>query len=172
MVETERLIFRRFTLDDLPQLIEHRSDPEVHKYLGGRERQNPDALAVRIRFYMSCYETHGFGMCPMICKRTGEVVGTAGLQPLENTDEIEVGYSLVRSFWGQGLGTEAARGWMDFGFRELGLERIVAVSECENRASQHIMKKLGMQFEKTEIHYDIECAFYAISKKDFLEFNT
>ncbi len=171
MVETERLIFRRFKLGDLPQLIEHRSDPEVNKFLGGPDRQNAEALAARIRFYMSCYETHGFGMCPMIWKETGEVIGAAGLQPLENTDEIEVGYSLIRSYWGIGLGTEAARGWMDFGFREKGLERIVAVSDLDNRASQHIMEKLGMKFEKTEIHYDIDCAFYTISKKDFLELN-
>lgn len=172
MVETERLVFRRFTLDDLPQLIEHRSDPEVNKFLGGPERQNADALATRIRFYMSCYETHGFGMCPMIWKETGEMIGAAGLQPLENTREIEVGYSLVKSFWGLGLGTEAARGWMDFGFRAKGLERIVAVSDLDNRASQHIMEKLGMKFEKTEVHYEIECAFHAISKSEFLERNS
>ncbi len=172
MVETERLIFRPFTLDDLPQLIDHRSDPEVNQFLGGPHRQNPDALAARIRFYMACYESHGFGMCPMIWKETGEVVGTAGLQPLENTDEVEVGYSMIKTFWGLGLGTEAARGWMHFGFKEKGLERIVAVSDLDNRASQHIMEKLGMKVEKTEIHYDIECAFYGIWKKDFLEVNS
>ena len=41
MIETERLIFRKFTLDDLPVLIEQRSDPEVNKYLGGTAMQNP-----------------------------------------------------------------------------------------------------------------------------------
>src|SRR5687768_11260384 len=116
IVETERLAFRHFTLDDLPQLIEQRSHPEVNKYLGGPDRQNAEALATRIRFYMSCYASHGFGMCPMIWKETGEVIGTAGLQPLENTADIEVGYSMIKDFWGRGIGTEAARGWMEFGF--------------------------------------------------------
>lgn len=169
MLETQRLIFRKFTLDDLPQLIEHRSDPEVNKYLGGPERQNPEALATRIRFYISCYDSHGFGMCPMIWKETGEVIGTAGLQPLENTGDIEVGYSLITSFWGKGIATEAARGWMEFGFRDKGLERIVGVTDLDNTASQHILKKLGMAYEKTEIHYDIECAFFSVSKTDFLK---
>lgn len=169
MLETERLIFREFTLDDLPQLIEQRSDPEVNKYLGGPERQNAEALATRIRFYMSCYASHGIGMCPMIWKETGEVIGTAGLQPLENTRDIEVGYSLIKEFWGRGIGTEAARGWMEFGFRDKGLNRIVAVADLDNRASQRIMEKLGMTYEKTEVHYDVECAFWGVTRDEFFK---
>lgn len=169
IVETERLAFRYFTLDDLPQLIEQRSDPDVNRFLGGPARQNADALATRIRFYIGCYDSHGFGMCPMIWKETGETIGGAGLQPLENTDEIEVGYSVIKTFWGKGIATEAARGWMDFGFNEKGLERIVGVTDLDNTASQHILKKLGMSYEKTEIHYDIECSFFGVSKADFLK---
>jgi len=168
MVESERLIFREFTLDDLPMLIEQRSDPDVNKYLGGTKLQNPEALAKRIRFYMSCYESHGFGMCAMIWKPTGEMIGSAGLQPLDGTDDIEVGYSLVKEFWGKGIGTEAARAWLEHGFRDHGLDRIVAIAVPENIASRRIMEKLGMHYEKTEFHYDAECAFYAVSKDEFL----
>ena len=167
MIETERLFFRKFELDDLPMLIEQRSDPDVNKYLGGTRMQNPDALAKRIRFYMSCYDSHGVGMCPMFWKETGEMIGAAGLQPLEDTGEIEVGYSIIKPFWGRGIGTEAAKGWLTFGFNELGLERIVAVAIEENTASRRIMEKLGMSYEKTETHYDEECAFYAVSRDEF-----
>ena len=166
--ETERLKFRQFVPDDLPLLIEQRSDPDVNRYLGGVERQNPEALTRRIEFYISCYESHGFAMCPMISKETGKVIGTAGIQPLEDTGEIEVGYSLIRSEWGKGLATEAAYGWLDFGFNKAGLHRIVAVAFEENLASQRIMERLGMQYEKTEQHYGYDCVFYAISKEDFL----
>ena len=168
MTESERLIFRPFTLDDLPLLIEQRSDPDVIRYLGGTKLQNPEALSKRIRFYMSCYESHGFGMCAMIWKSTGEMIGSAGLQPLDGTDEIEVGYSMVKEYWGKGIGTEAARAWLDHGFRDAGLERIVAVAHTGNRASRRIMEKLGMTYEKSEVHYGDECAFYAISKDEFL----
>lgn len=171
MIETERLIFRKFTLDDLPTLIEQRSDPEVNKYLGGTRMQNPEALAKRIRFYISCYDKFGFGSCAMIWKPTGEMIGSAGLQPLEDTGEIEVGYSMIKEFWGLGIGTEAARGWLEYGFRTAGLERIVAVALEGNLPSIHIMKKLGMKYEKTELHYDEECVFYAISKEEFLKAN-
>lgn len=168
MIETERLFFRKFTLDDLPQLIEQRSDPEVSKHLGGAERQNPEALAKRIRFYISCYDSHGFGSCAMHWKETGEMIGTAGLQPLEDTGEIEIGYSIVKEFWGLGIGTEAARGWLDYAFTTAGLERIVAVAVTENWPSRRIMEKLGMKYEKTEPHYGEDCVFYAVSKDEYL----
>ncbi|HJS50318.1 MAG TPA: GNAT family N-acetyltransferase [Pyrinomonadaceae bacterium] len=169
MIETDRLSFRPFTLDDLPLLIEQRSDPDMNRYLGGPRRQNPEELAKRIRFYMSCYESHGFGMCPMFWKETGEMIGAAGIQPLEDTGEIEVGYSVIKEFWRRGIATESARGWMEFGFNKFGLERIVAVAVVENTASRHVMDKLGMSYEKTESHYGEECAFYAISKKEFFK---
>ena len=168
MIESERLIFRQFTLEDLPTLIEQRSDPEVNKFLGGTKLQNPEALAKRIRFYISCYDTHGFGSCVMIWKATGEVIGTAGLQPLDGTDEIEVGYTMIKDYRGKGIGTEAARAWLQHGFNDLGLDRIVAVAHTENWASRHIMEKLGMKFHKSETHYGAECAFYAISKDEFV----
>lgn len=168
MIETERLRFRKFTLDDLPQLIEQRSDPDMYRYLGGTRMQNPEALAKRIRFYMDCYDSHGFGMCPMFWKETGEFIGSAGIQPLQDTEEIEVGYSVIKKYWGLGIGTEAARGWLDFGFNNCGQERIVAVAVLENGASRRVMEKLGMTYEKTESHYGEDCAFYAISKSEFL----
>ena len=169
MIESERLIFRKFTLDDLPKLIEQRTDPEVSKYLGGTKLQNPEALAKRIQFYISCYDTHGFGMCAMLWKPTGEMIGSAGLQPLDGTDDIEVGYSMIKEYWGQGIGTESARAWMTHGFTNHGLDRIVAVAHTENWASRRIMEKVGMTYEKTEVHYGADCAFYAISKEKFLE---
>jgi ribosomal-protein-alanine N-acetyltransferase len=171
MIETERLVFRKFTPDDLPKLIEQRSDPEVNKYLGGTRLQNPEALAKRLDFYISCYDKFGFGNCAMIWKPTGEMIGSAGLQPLEDSGEIEVGYNMIKEFWGRGIGTEAARGWLEYGFNTAGLERIVAVAIEGNRASTHIMEKLGMRYEKTELHYDEECVFYAISRDEFLKTN-
>ena len=171
MIETERLIFRPFTEEDLPKLVEQRSDPDVNRYLGGPARQNAEALATRLKFYMDCYDKFGFGSCAMLWKETGEMIGTAGIQPLEDTGEIEVGYSIIKPYWGLGIGTEAAKGWMAYGFNTAGLERIVAIAVEENTASRRIMEKLGMRYEKTEIHYGEPCAFYAISKEEFFRHN-
>lgn len=159
---------RPFTPDDLEKLIELRSDDEVIKYLGGKALQNPDAIATRLQFYIDCYKKYGFGMSAMIWKETGEMIGWSGIQPLDGTDEIEVGYGMIKEFWGKGIGLEAAQAWLEFGFNVKNLERIVAVAYPENVGSWRIMEKCGMKFEKRALHYGAECVFYGISKDEFL----
>ncbi|MFN6964699.1 MAG: GNAT family N-acetyltransferase [Pyrinomonadaceae bacterium] len=172
MLETERLLMRELKRDDLPWLIENRSDPEVYRYLGGIERQNPDAVTQRLEFYLDCYAKFGFGMYAIISKETGEPIGTGGLQPLGDTGEIEVGYALAKDHWGRGLGYECARAWLEHGFTTLGLERIVAVAHPDNTGSRRIMEKCGMRYEKTDLNYGEMCVFYAVSRDRFLSIFT
>ncbi len=170
-IETERLLIRPYVPDDLEELIEMRSDPAVYRYLGGLERQNPAEIIKRFGFYLECYEKLGFGMSAMIWKETGENIGGSGLQPLEDTGEIEVGYSLKKNFWRRGIGYECAYAWLKYGFEKAGLERIVAVADKENIGSWRIMEKCGMTFEKMQTAYNMECKFYAISKKEWQALN-
>lgn len=172
MFETERLIIRKFTPEDLPWIIEVRTQPVINKYLGGTALQNPEMITQRLDFYFDCYEKHGFGLCAMHWKETGELFGWSGLQPLGDTGEIEVGYGMKHEFWGKGIGFECAKAWLDFGFKEKNLERIVAVASPENVGSWRIMEKLGMTREKYAEHYGMHCVFYAISKEDYLKLNS
>lgn len=167
MIETERLRMRKLTPEDLPWLIEMRSPEPVNRYLGGTKLQNAEALAERLKFYIGCYDEYGFGNCAMQLKETGELIGTSGLQPLEDTGEIEIGYNLSEKHWRKGLGYECAMGWLTYGFETVGLERIVAVAQPENVGSWRIMEKCGMHFEKREDHYGIDCVVYAVSKNEF-----
>jgi RimJ/RimL family protein N-acetyltransferase len=167
MFETERLIIRKFTFDDLPKLIELRSDEEVIRYLGGRRLQNAEAIEKRRRFYIDCYEKYGYGMSAMIWKATGEMIGWCGLQPLEETGETEVGYGMIKEFWGKGIGFECARAWLEYAFTKTNAARIVAVADPENRGSWRIMEKCGMKYERTDEHYGMTCVFYGISREEF-----
>ncbi len=106
-------------------------------------------------------------MCALIWKATVEMIGASGLQPLEDTGETEVGYGMIKEFWGRGIGYECASAWLRYGFETAGLEKIVAVAYPENAASRRIMEKCGMRYEKTETHYGSKCVFYAISKSEF-----
>ena len=72
IVETERLVMRKLTPDDLPWLIEMRSDPDVHRYLGGWSKQNPEAVTKRFQFYLDCYKHLGMGQRVMELRSTGE----------------------------------------------------------------------------------------------------
>ena len=159
---------RPFTPADLPTLIELRADDEVTRFIGGRKLQNPEAIARRIEFYIDCYARYGYAMCAMSWKETGEMIGWSGLQPLEESGETEVGYGMIKEFWGRGVGTEAARAWLRFGFLEKNLPRIVAVADPQNAASRRIMEKCGLRYEKTEDHYGFPCVFYAVTRAEFL----
>lgn len=168
MIETNRLLHRKFTPDDLDKLVGMRSDPDVSKYIGGEKATERDWNKTRLEFYISCYDSHGFGMCAMIWKETGEIIGWSGLQPLQQTGEIEVGYGMIKEFWQKGIGYETALAWLNFGFKEIGLERIVAVAMPDNIGSWRIIEKLGMNYEKTSEFYGFECKLYTISKDEFL----
>lgn len=168
MIETERLICRPITEADLSWLIEMRTPDAVNRYLGGTKMQNAESLTKRLQFYMDCYAKFGFGFCTMQLKENGELIGTSGLQPLEDTGEIEVGYNLSEKYWRRGLGLECARAWLEYGFTTAGLQRIVAIAHPDNTGSWRIMEKCGMRYEKTEPHYGMDCVFYAISRSEWL----
>jgi len=167
MIETERLKMRPLTRDDLSWLVAMRTRPEVYEYLGGTRMQNPESIAKRLEYYLKCYETVGIGTCLMSLKETGEPVGCSGLQPLEDSGEIEVGYTLQPEFWRRGLGYECAMGWLDFGFNTFGLERIVAIAVKDNVGSWRIMEKCGMRYEGDREHYGLPVVYYAITKAEF-----
>lgn len=168
LLESERLIYRKLTMDDLPWLIEMRTPEPVARYMGGSKWQNPEALATRLKFYIECYEKFGVGMCGIVIRDTGEMIGTGGLQPLEDTGEIEVGYALSEKHWRHGYGYECAYAWLTYGFEKMGLERIVAVANPDNTGSWRIMEKCGMKYERTADHYDQETVFYGISRTEFM----
>ena len=134
---------RKLTRDDLGWLVEMRMRPEVYKYLGGTRLQNPESISKRLDFYIKCHEKYGFGSCAMLLKETSGLIGCSGLQPLEETGEIEIGYSLQPEYWGQGLGYECAMGWLSYGFNVAELERIVAITVKENVGSWRIMENVA-----------------------------
>jgi RimJ/RimL family protein N-acetyltransferase len=164
MIETERLVLCQFRLEDLDALVQLRADPEVMRYIGDQSREKVEQ---RLRYYISHYESHGFGMWAVIDKSTGAMAGWCGLVFLDETPEVEVGYGVARDYWGRGLMTEAARASLRYGFERAGLPRIVAVAMPEHTASRRIMEKLGMRYEKNVFHYGHDLVYYAIGREDF-----
>jgi RimJ/RimL family protein N-acetyltransferase len=100
-----------------------------------------------------------------------ERIGWAGLQPLDDTGEIELGYGMAKEYWGLGLGTEACKAWLNLGFNKLGLPRITAIALPENRASRRIMEKAGVKYEKNIFIRGCDLALHAISRKEFDRLN-
>ncbi len=82
-------------------------------------------------------------------------------------DTPELVYLLAKPYWGMGLATEAAKACLKYGFEELQLEQIIAVTRHENVASRRVLERIGMKHEKDVRLYDIDCVYYSISRKSY-----
>lgn len=167
MIETLRLILRPFSPDDLDEFAAINADPEAMRYIGNGKPQSREQTQIRLNGILNHYQQHGFGLFAMVDKTSGEFVGFCGLQHLDNTSEIEVGYRLARRFWGRGLATEAARACLQYGFEQLGLERIVAVVQPANAPSKSVAAKIGMKYIKNAHFYNTDVEYYAITRDEF-----
>jgi RimJ/RimL family protein N-acetyltransferase len=147
-LETERLLLRRFTPDDVGNLTELDSDPAVMRFLTGGKPTPRAAIEREIlpRFLRSYTQDGGYGYWAAIEKTTGDFIGWFAFHPHEGgpPDEIELGYRLQRSAWGKGYATEGSRALIDNGFAQLGARRVTATTYQDNLASRRVMEKVGM----------------------------
>jgi ribosomal-protein-alanine N-acetyltransferase len=159
---TERLRLRPATLDDLDAWLALSRDAEEVWF--GEARSNLDDARARLLWHMARQEEHGFSSWAVELRASGQVIGAAGLGYLADSEEIEVGYRVLKEHWGNGYATEAASAAIGFGFDELGLERIVAVALPTNRASRRVMENCGMTFVGMTIHQGEPHVKYAIAR--------
>lgn len=166
-IETQRLILRPFASHDLDAFASMNADADVVRYIGDGKPQTRAQTQTRLNAILDHWEQHGFGLCAVVDKATRDFAGFCGLQYLDNTSEIEVGYRLAKRFWGMGLASEAARASLRYGFEELGLDRIVAVVHPENVASQSVLEKVGLRYVKDARFYNSDVEYYAITREEF-----
>lgn len=143
-LHTERLILRELTPDDTPALALILGDAEVMRHsVAGVLSQ--EATGEFIEWCRASYRERGFGPWAVVEKSTSTLVGFCGLnaERVEDRDEIEIGYRLASGFWGRGLGTEAARSAVAYGFEQLRLPSLIAIVQPTNFASVKVIKKLG-----------------------------
>jgi RimJ/RimL family protein N-acetyltransferase len=95
-------------------------------------------------------------------------LGWCGLFPLEDSGLIEIGYRYVRAAWGQGVATEAARAVLDYGFRALALDPIVAVADPDNRGSHRVLEKIGLRSAGEAWYYGKWLPFYRLTRAEYL----
>jgi ribosomal-protein-alanine N-acetyltransferase len=164
-VTTERLRLRGFRPEDLPA---HRAAVDDDAAVTWAHRRIP--LPASLRRWadrLDGWERDGFGMWIVELAATGKIIGHAGLQRMDGTEHVELGYYLGRAAWGQGYATEAARATLRYGFETCGLARIVAVVRPENAASRAVLDKLGFRHERDGVYYEVEAAFLVLDREDF-----
>lgn len=150
-LETERLILRRFTLDDAEDAFRNwESSEKVTRYLTWEPYKNIDDLKDYIRYVIDCCEKPDHYDWVIELKGLGQVIGSIGvIWEREDIAACEIGYCLGDAFWGKGIMPEALKEVIRFLFNEVGMNRIQATHDANNPKSGRVMEKCGLKYEGT-----------------------
>lgn len=154
ILETERLILRKFTLDDAPFMLELLNTPTWLQFIGDRNVHTiEDAENYLKNGTLKSYQEHGFGFYAVIEKaetsdRIGKTIGMCGLIKRDSLPDIDIGFAFLPNLISRGFGYEAASATLDYAKNTLKIDRIIAIVNPDNEKSIGLIKKIGMQFEK------------------------
>ncbi|MBT8191582.1 MAG: GNAT family N-acetyltransferase [Bacteroidia bacterium] len=171
--ETDRIIMRELIVDDVADLFEMDSDPEVHKYLGGNTRTSLEESERDFEYIQGQYKENGIGRWAVIEKSSGDFLGWSGLKlEKELRPEFEyydLGYRLKKRHWGKGYATEAAIATLKYGFEKMELLEINACAHIDNIGSNKILGKIGMRFIEQFYYQDILCNWYGLKRDGYVD---
>ena len=168
-VETPRLVLRRFGDDELDAFIAVWSDPSVRAALDPAGAADPAHAPERFRHHLEHWREYGFGLWAVEERPRGEVAGWIGpTHPTfvpELADEVEIGWTLRRPYWGRGLATEGAAAAVEAAVAHLEPERLVSLITPDNRRSIAVATRLGMREAGRVRHGELgfELCVYALS---------
>ncbi len=167
-IDTARLRLRPFSPNDAPAYhTAILSDPDVMRYLPGREPLPVEQTAANLDRIREHWEQRNYGLWAVIHRANDRLIGHCGLHMLPEGTAVEVVYALARAYWGQGLAAEAAHASLRYGFETLGLDRIIAVAVPANTASLRVMEKIGMAYQGIIPAYGTELPCYALARAAF-----
>lgn len=164
ILETPRLLLRKFTPDDADALEKVIGDPVAMVwYAAPFDREGVETW---IRRNLDRYEREGHALWALVLKSTGEMIGDCGCvtQEVEDQTAIEIGYHVRRDHWGNGYATEAARACIDFAFEKLGAPRVISMIRPGNISSRRVAEKNGLTCEKIVFWKGFDHCIYAKSK--------
>jgi RimJ/RimL family protein N-acetyltransferase len=148
ILDTARLRLRTLALDDAAFYLKVMNTPLFYQWIGDRnirtEAQAREALAVGP---LTMQSMRGFSIYLVERLSDGAAIGMCGLIKRETLEDIDLGYAYLPEFAGHGYATEAATGVLAHA-RALGLKRVVAITTPGNDASDAVLRRVGMRFEK------------------------
>jgi ribosomal-protein-alanine N-acetyltransferase len=171
-IETQRLILRGLSEDDIPFLFEHFGEDEINAYVSDDNVTSLEEAKELFQKYIAP-RPHLFRL-GLVLKETGNLIGTLGLYGIDRVNRrAVVGADLMKEYWGKGLMSEAFRRLICYAFTEMGLNRIEASADPQNLRSIRLMERCGFKKEgvlrqrfyyKGAYHDD---AIYSILKKEW-----
>ena len=151
-LETDRLILRRFRMDDAQAMFDNwASDPEVTKYLTWPAHSSVEISRMVLHDWVEGYERDDHYQWGIVLKGgDGKPIGSiSAVRMYEKINGVEIGYCMGRPWWGGGIMTEALKAVIGFFFERVGVNRVQACHDANNPASGGVMAKAGMTYEGT-----------------------
>jgi [ribosomal protein S5]-alanine N-acetyltransferase len=149
VLETDRLVLRRLTLDDAGFMLELLNAPAFLRFIGDKGVRNLEDARNYLRTGpLDMYSRLGFGLFCVELKDSGEPIGTCGLLKRDILPDVDVGYAFLPAYWGKGYAFEAASAVLSYGHHSHGLQRIVAIVSPANGSSVRVLEKAGLKFER------------------------
>ena len=172
-IQTQRLVLRKITSDDLEMIYNFMRDPELTKYEDWIPHESVDYTRGFISWLTGDYQTEQT-YCWGI-QSGGEIVGLAMVAGA-NEHSGSIAYYIKKNLWSNGYATEAVNAILDFMFVEVGVDRITAKHAIENKASGKVLKKVGMRYRGHVKEFEYytsksqwqDCDFYAITREQYI----
>lgn len=168
---TERLTTRFLRESDAVLFEEYFHDPENCRFMS-----NPDNLPIKdlsklvINAQIKRYEDNKLGLQALMLKDTDKFIGICGLlrQEVDGNPEIEIGYHLLKRYWGNGYATEAARLFRDYGFQNNIAPHIVSMIDPRNEPSKKVAIRNGMTLHKEQAMFrGVPYNMFRITRKEW-----
>lgn len=149
VLETDRLVIRRFSTDDAEFILELLNEPSFLQFIGDKGvRTLADAREYILQGPVASYELHGFGLYLTVLKDGAVPIGMCGLLKREALADVDIGFAFLPGYWSKGYALESALAVKTYGLDTLGLKRIVAITNPDNEASIKLLEKIGLKYER------------------------
>jgi ribosomal-protein-alanine N-acetyltransferase len=162
ILETPRLLLRRFEPGEGSLLFELNSDPLVTRYTLDLMKEPVEGEHVLEQVILPQYALYGYGRWAVHTRDNMEFIGWCGLKNRPERKEIDLGYRFMQKSWGNGYATESAFATLRYGLEKLHINRIVGRALPGNHGSIRVLEKCGMNYVGEEtvdgllhITYDI-----------------
>jgi [ribosomal protein S5]-alanine N-acetyltransferase len=152
ILETDRLRLRQLSAGDAEFILRLLNEPSFIRNIADRGvRDLEGARAYILKGPAASYERNGFGLWLVEFKESGAPVGICGLLKREGLDAPDIGYALLPEYWSKGFAFESASAVAAYAFDGLGLKRLLAITNADNRRSTKVLERIGFHFERTVV---------------------
>jgi RimJ/RimL family protein N-acetyltransferase len=162
VIETDRLVLRPMTADDVDELVAIHAEPQVARFMGDFDRA---AALELVELNERAWSEHGRARLAVVDRATGRLLGRSGLRYWPQFRETEVGWVLRPDAWGQGLATEAARACADWGFQNLDIPYLTAMIRPDNVRSIRVAERLGMTPLRDDVLLGEPVVVYSVGRE-------